>query len=62
MPARPPKQLREPIHEASSMVIGPDVSGDSSDCKNGITGEAHASTHPWDKLIIFTVEIFEIKF
>lgn len=40
------------------MVIGPESRGDSSDRRNGITGEVQDKTQPCAKLIIFAVNIY----
>lgn len=54
MPRTPPIQTVDPIHEASSIVIGPEDKGEFSDCKRGSDGAHHALACPWENVIMFT--------
>ena len=46
VPKIEPALNKEPIHDASSKVIGPDFNGDSFDCSTGKNGELHPSIVP----------------
>jgi len=41
VPKIEPTLIKEPIHDVSSKVIGPDFNGESYDCSTGRNGELH---------------------
>lgn len=51
-----PSDLIETTHEISSVDIGPEVSGVSSDIHSGNTGAIQPKLNPWDSNIRFAVE------
>lgn len=51
----------DPIQLASSIVILPDSSGESSDCKIGSVGDNHPMAQPWPSTTIFAVEYKTFK-
>lgn len=50
----PPMQTIDPIHDASSTVIGPEIRGEFSDCRSGREGAHHAIPCPCENVIMFT--------
>lgn len=46
LPINPPTHSKLAIHEASSIVIGPDGNGDSSDVRIRILGDDHPDVTP----------------
>lgn len=54
VPMRAPIQSIEPIHEASSGVMGPVGRGEASDNRSGRLGEVHAQLAPYPIAIKLT--------
>lgn len=52
-PKNPPSGSIEPIHEISSLVNGPVISGVSSEAKYGNAGDVHPTVHPNESDIKF---------
>jgi hypothetical protein len=48
--------MREPNQEPTSLVIGPPLIGELSDCKSGSMGDDQPTTEPLLKAAMFTVE------
>lgn len=53
VPATQPIHTTEPIHEASSIVIGPLSNGVESDISTEMAGDTHPIMHPYANMIKF---------
>jgi hypothetical protein len=53
-PIKAPTNKKAPIHEAFSVLTGPEASGDSVDCSSGRKGAIQAIDMPWVMEIMFT--------
>lgn len=50
----PPRAVIDPIHDISSIVGGPVISGVFSDANCGNAGDDQPDVHPWVNAIKFT--------
>jgi len=57
VPKIEPALIKEPIHDVSSKVIGPDFNGDSFDCSTGKNGELHPIIVPKPSANKFTLKL-----